>query len=94
MKYIDVKWKHDFANEPIRLISEIGDGEYETRKLEFFDDGKVGFAVGDIHSGGTELGTAPIPSLVEINNQSEFEGTYISSEDFENLWRKCVSAGF
>ena len=36
IEYIDVKWKHDFADEPVRLVSELGEGRYEIRKLEFF----------------------------------------------------------
>lgn len=40
MKYIDVAWRHDFADEPVRLVSELDELRFETRKLEFFRDGR------------------------------------------------------
>ena len=87
IEYIDVKWKHDFADEPVRLVSELGEGRYEIRKLEFFRDGTVGCAGAAGCSELTELGIAPVPSLEAINDQSEFEGSEISKSDFEALWR-------
>lgn len=91
MEYIDVTWEHDFADEPIRLVSELGEGRYETRKLEFFRDGTVGFAGAGRSTNSTELGTEPVPSLDSINGQSEFEGEVISEQVFEALWSKYVS---
>ncbi|WP_394172856.1 DUF6881 domain-containing protein [Thalassotalea litorea] len=90
MRYIDVQWNHDFKDEPIRLVSEIGPDEFETRKLEFFPGGTVGYAYEDIESNSTRLGIDVVPSLEEINSEQEFEGISISKSDFEQLWAKYV----
>jgi hypothetical protein len=44
MQYIDVKWLHSHPEETIHLVSEIGPDRYETRKIEFWSDGRVGYA--------------------------------------------------
>lgn len=63
MEYIDVEWKHETANELIRLVSELGENRYEVRKLEFFRDGTVGFAEAIRITMSAELGTAPAPPI-------------------------------
>jgi hypothetical protein len=90
MRYIDVKWLHDNQEYPIRLVSEIGPDDYEIRKLEFFKDGRCGFACESEASLGVELGAATVPSLDEINTESEFDGEEISQSDFEKLWTTIV----
>jgi hypothetical protein len=87
MKYIDVKWHHSHADEPIRLVSEgAGDG-FEVRKLEFFR----GFASEESNSDSTRLGVAVVPDLSEINLQQEFFGTSIDAAAFEELWRRYAA---
>ncbi len=86
MRYIDVEWIHDLEDEPIRLVSEIGDDEFEIRKLEFFRDGSVGYSSEKKSSKNTELGICEVPSLEEINSQEEFSGCVITSEQFDKLW--------
>ncbi|MFQ6333281.1 DUF6881 domain-containing protein [Methylophilus sp. 3sh_L] len=86
MEYIDVKWIHQDSKYPVRLVSELDESRYEIRKLEFFSRGEVGFASAGLHSDTTELGTAPVPPLDEINSSSEFLGAVISQLEFEKLW--------
>jgi len=90
MRYIDVEWMHDFNDEPTRLVSEIGLDGYETRKLEFFSDGSIGYAFESIESPNTRLGIDVVPTLKEINSQEEFQGKAISKEQFELLWPQYV----
>lgn len=90
MRYIDVQWKHEFKDEPVRLVSEIGTDNFETRKLEFFPGGSIGFAFEATESPNTRLGIDVVPSLDEINSQNEFEGITISKEQFELLWEMHV----
>ena len=54
MRYIDVDWKHNVQDDPIRLVSEIAYDGFETRKLEFFSDGQVGWAAIDHENEGQE----------------------------------------
>ena len=90
MRYIDVNWLHDLDDEPYRLVSEIGFDQYETRKLEFFRSGEVGYAFSKSHTKNTMLGIAEVPEIEEINSQDEFQGQNISKQQFEQLWQKYV----
>ncbi|WGS43412.1 hypothetical protein LFL97_07775 [Burkholderia sp. JSH-S8] len=83
---IDVAWKHTHEEEPIRPVSVLDGDRYEVRKLEFFRDGSVGFADTTRSPLGTRLGTVPVPSLIEINADPEFEAQEITLEVFEALW--------
>ena len=86
MKYIDVKWNHTHTSEPFRLVSELDDQSFETRKLEFFVDGRIGYASEAGKSEDTELGEVAVPSIEEINSDPQFEGIEITREAFEELW--------
>lgn len=86
MTYIDVQWNHSHADEPTRLVSELDAERWERRKLEFFPDGRVGYASHTGTTHGTRLGDAPVPPLPEINAQAEFDGTELDAAAFELLW--------
>jgi hypothetical protein len=91
MQYIDVKWLHSHPEEPIRLVSEIGPDRYETRKIEFWSDGRVGYASEAGASANTCLGDQPVPALEEINADVEFSGKEIDAAAFELLWHQHVT---
>ena len=86
---IDVMWKRAFETEPVRLVSVLDRDRYELRKLEFFRDGRVGFADETGTSLGTKLGEVPVPPLVEINADPEFEAREATLEMFETLVTPC-----
>ena len=44
MEYIMVKWLHSHPDEPVLLYSELDKDRWETRKVEVFADGRIGFA--------------------------------------------------
>ena len=92
MTYIEVAWLHNAVDEPIRLVSELDEGAYEVRKIEFFRTGVVGFAGNGLSANGTRLGELPVPSLVEINKDAQFKGVAIESTAFEELWRLNVAS--
>ena len=93
VRYIDVIWKHDFEDLPIRLVSEIAIDGFETRKLEFFKSGSVTFASVGSQTGDTRLGEAVVPEIEEINHNPEFSGKEISHLDFETLWKLHTENG-
>ena len=90
MKYIDVAWRHDFVDEPVRLVSELDELRFETRKLEFFRDGRVGFAYADIEMLDTRLGYLQCPPVDEINADPQFHVVELSAQEFERLWARYV----
>ena len=90
MHYIDVRWRHQFDAEPVRLMSELDASRFETRKLAFFRDGRVGYADAFICTHDTALGTVAVPALADINGDIQFQGQEIGREAFEVEWRRAV----
>lgn len=86
MQYIDVQWIHENSDDPVRLVSELDDERFETRKIEFFPHGKVGTADIDHSDPDTRLGEGAVPSLEEINADPQFLGIAIQAAEFEALW--------
>ena len=92
VEYLDVAWHHESPDYPVRLVSELNDERFEVRKLEFFADGRVGFASEHFSALGTQLGTVAVPPLHEINTDPEFEGVNIDKAAFEALWGRHARA--
>ena len=92
MEYIRVRWLHSFPNEPVLLISELDEARWETRKIEIFPDGSIGYADSRVEHGGTRLGLVPVPSIADIAADPEFIPEEISHEEFEDAWSLCMLA--
>jgi hypothetical protein len=88
MNYLRVGWKHQHAEEPVILYSELDADRWEVRKVEVFRNGRCGYASAEGSSGGTELGKVPIPELTEIAKDPQFEPCEISREEFEAVWTR------
>jgi len=89
--YIRVRWLHSSQEEPVDLWSELNQKRYETRKLEIWRNGFVGYASADEASRGTRLGEVPVPTLAEIVANSEFEAEEIPRIEFEIRWATRLS---
>ena len=88
--YIYSKWKNSPAGSPVEFYSELDGSRYETRKVEVFHGGKLGYASKNKTSNNTQLGIIPVPPLSEIMSQPEFEIKPITKEDFGVIWEKAV----
>lgn len=94
MTYFKCKWKHASPNDPILLYSELDEERWETRKVEIFRNGKMGFAGRDTEFGGSVLGLVPVPPLTVILDVPEFEPETITKDEFESAWKIATeSAG-
>lgn len=62
MKYILVKWKRNDLEDPVLLYSELNDDRWETRKVEVYSDGRMGYADRERRSGDTSIGLEPVPT--------------------------------
>ncbi|WP_233223198.1 hypothetical protein [Amycolatopsis sp. BJA-103] len=91
MWHLRVAWLHEFADEPVEILSEVGADGYERRKVERFRDGRIGWADEKCEVGGTGLGEVPVPPLDEINAQQEFVATRIAGGEFERAWTQALS---
>ena len=90
--FIKALWHHDSLEYPIELYSEIGEDGFEIRKVEVYANGTYGFANSQSHSSTTQLGEKPIPSVAEINKDSQFHATEIAQSEFEVIWAKATPA--
>jgi Domain of unknown function (DUF6881) len=86
MEYVKVAWTHSNADDPIWLYSELDDQRFETRKVEIFANGKIGFADSSEAGGDTELGIEPLPSLEGIASDPQFVPEEITREEFNEVW--------
>ncbi|MFE0756816.1 DUF6881 domain-containing protein [Inquilinus sp. NPDC058860] len=92
MEYIQVRWLHSFPNEPVLLISELDEARRETRKIEIFPDGSIGYADNRVEHGGTRLGLVPVPSIAKIAADPEFVPEEVTREEFEEVWSLRIFA--
>ncbi|ODA28702.1 hypothetical protein A6X21_12040 [Planctopirus hydrillae] len=86
MEYLKVPWKHDHADEPVWLYSEINNERWETRKVEVFRDGSTGYADNIEAKGGSKLSIKPLPTMAEIAKDSQFVPSLIGNDEFERVW--------
>ncbi len=90
MKFLFVKWIHAFSLEPVCICSEMNSDRRETRKVEIYVDGRMGFSDGANSVGGSTLSTEPLPSLQEIATDPQFVPVEISQEEFEKIWATAL----
>jgi hypothetical protein len=86
MQYIKVRWHHSIPDEPIWLYSELDADRWETRKVEIYTDGRIGFASSTEQTPDTRLGDGPVPPLSEIDADGEFESLAVDRDEFERVW--------
>ncbi|MDO9387906.1 MAG: hypothetical protein Q7T65_14505 [Thiobacillus sp.] len=92
--YIRVFWIHESPTDPIDLWSELDESRFETRKLEYFRDGRVGYASKTEEAEGTRLGIGPpIPPLDIIASDPQFSPEEVSVQAFEDRWRSRKLTG-
>jgi HEAT repeat protein len=90
MMYIRVSWLHGLVDEPVLLYSEISDEREEVRKVEIYADGRRGYASKSCAVGDTRLSETPLPTVVEIGADPQFEATEIGEEEFDRVWSETV----
>lgn len=91
MRYLKVVWRHTSPDDPVLIWSEIGEDGYETRKVEQFADGRLGYADASTSVGGSELGEFPVPPLSAIARQKEFTPEAITAKAFEKKWSAALN---
>ena len=87
--YVRSEWVHNFEDQPYLIYSEVGDDNYEIRKIEVFKDGSIGKASEENPEvGSTGLSDQPSLSIEEINALpgEEFSAQQISAAEFNKLW--------
>jgi len=88
MRYLKVLWIHDEPTEPVEMYVETDSDGWETRKVEVFRDGTLGFASAAESSNTTVLGEQPVPSIEEIAEDPQFRPVGITKDEFEHVWAR------
>ncbi|WP_062260099.1 DUF6881 domain-containing protein [Endozoicomonas arenosclerae] len=88
--YIYSKWHNSPSGLPVEFYSELNNDRFETRKIEIFKDGSIGYASSSESTKSTKLGIAPVPSLEEISKQPEFDIRVITPKQFEEKWQEVT----
>lgn len=86
MRYVKVVWEHDFPDDPVLYLSELGEDGYEVRKIQLYRDGRSEWADGRHETATVGLSEIPFPSVEEISSQSDCRAELITSEEFERAW--------
>jgi len=91
MKYLKCEWIHNFIDEPSLFYSELDDARYETRKIEIYKDGRIGYAYDDIEFGGSRLSECAVPVIEEINKDPEFVACEMTADEFNAVWEEITN---
>ena len=90
--YLYAKWKTAPADSPAEFYSELDPARWETRKVEVFPDGRMGYASAARSSNnGTRLSIIPLPPIEEIARQIEFDVRQASADEFEAAWKRATA---
>lgn len=84
-EYIKCFWKFIDDETPLLLFYEVDleNERYATRMIEIYSDKSVNSIVEEKYGFVTE---APVPTIEEINQESEFCAMIISSTEFESVY--------
>ncbi len=86
MDYLHVHWRHDAADAPVDIYSELDDDRWEVRKVEVFADGTRHYADDWRSTGRTGLSEVPLPSFDELAGQRVLTPAVIDGAEFEREW--------
>ncbi|WP_040785980.1 DUF6881 domain-containing protein [Nocardia pneumoniae] len=89
MRYVKVTWHHDFPDEPIHYFHEVGEDNYETRRVQTYRDGHTEWADETHETPTAGVAEIPIAPIEEITSQPEFDAEEITQEEFEQQWTKA-----
>jgi len=87
MIYLKVHWSHDSENQPVAFYCEMEDDRMETRKVELFADGSLGYANETRTTGKTVLSALPMPATADLAATPNCEAAEITRDEFEDVWR-------
>jgi hypothetical protein len=92
MHYLRVQWLHSFPGDPVDIYSEVDDEGWETRKVEIFPDGSIGYASATDATRSTVLSEERVPAVETIAADPQFRPERIGKDQFERVWAKRLSS--
>lgn len=91
MRYLLVEARNQPDDIPLKSYHQIDASDSETRKIEIFKDGSVGWAYENTEIHSTRLAPVLFPSIEEIAEDIDFLPKEITSKEFESAWIQYVS---
>jgi hypothetical protein len=89
-RYVRIGWRHEGADEPVVLYSELDGKRREIRRVEVFRDGSMGYACAAFERGGSRLGKMAMPTLAELAQDPTFDPAEVTAHEFETMWVRAV----
>ncbi|WP_194838783.1 hypothetical protein [Nocardia sp. XZ_19_369] len=89
MRYVKVIWHHNFDDEPLYYLHEVGDDNYETRRVQIYRDGHREWADENHETATAGLAEIPIAPVDEIASHPEFDAAEIARDEFETEWSRA-----
>ena len=89
-RYVRIGWRHQAADEPVVLYSELDGQRREVRRVEVFRDGSMGYACAAFERGGSRLGKMAMPTLAELAGDPTFDPAEVTAHEFETMWARAV----
>lgn len=65
---------------------------WETRKIEFYPDGHIGYADEQGEHGRTILADQSVPPREQVAQDTDFRYSEISRDEFEAMWEMRLAA--
>src|SRR5262245_42194787 len=91
MRYSKLIWRRRSNTEPAEILSEHDSAGWETRKIEYFSDGSIGFASRTESVGGSRLSEIKRPADDEVNG-AEMSVVEFTASEFESAWKQAQNA--
>jgi hypothetical protein len=83
---------HPGQDFPVLLLSEHDESGWEQRKVDVYQDGRVGFAdAQEAHE--TQLACVRVPGLDDVAKEMAFDPQVLTREEFERFWAQRKSGG-
>ncbi|MFF4653738.1 DUF2716 domain-containing protein [Streptomyces sp. NPDC001380] len=93
VRHVRVTWTHDFADEPVEILSELDEEDREGRKVEVFHGGRLARADASHETAATGLGEVPFPPLETIDALEDFTARPMTAAAFEQAWTAARRTG-
>ncbi|MBY0547438.1 MAG: hypothetical protein K2W95_09115 [Candidatus Obscuribacterales bacterium] len=91
MKYIKVRWIHEFDDEPILYFEELDDSRYERRRIEIYRSGVIcPMTARELEALGP-VDHMPLPEVSDLNRDEDFEAEEITAAEFETQWQLATA---
>lgn len=89
--YAHHKYLGEVGLIPRETYSEVDDGGWEVRRVDFFKDGTVGYADRTSYTGEAELSERPLIRPSASSDTERWRAIEITQQTFEEIWARAFA---